>query len=167
MVVDVNKSMLISWQCPECLTRDSRKQSCECEDERHAGLMTTKTRCGSSRCESCGWEGSYLDGSTIDTVCHGLDPSFVAEAKRWSEHGVFSPADCVFLAWMQLDPLGEMALFAGCDVINNAGSFMVDTVCLMVRANRLPMGSDPLLVLGEVLGRLSMLERRVDESISR
>jgi hypothetical protein len=64
---------------------------------------------------------------------------------------------------MWLDPTDVMARFAGPNAVNKAGETLIDLVALLVKADRIGCGDDPLRAVEDVLERLTTLERREDE----
>lgn len=70
----------------------------------------------------------------------------------------FLPAECIWLAWAQMDPTDRLAVMAGSRACNNAGPFQIDAVCLLVQSDRLPVGASPLEALEGVLRRLDLVD---------
>jgi hypothetical protein len=104
-------------------------------------------------CSICGWGGTYpeLPGNCPEPM--------IECAQAWMDLG-FLPAECVWLAWAQMDPTDRLAVMAGARACENAGSFQVDAVCLLVQADRLTYGTRPLEALEGMLRRLDLLEER-------
>ena len=107
-------------------------------------------------CDLCGWEGTY-------PVLPEQTPEPLREtAQQWLDLGHL-PTEALFMAWMWLDPTDPMARFAGPNACNKAGETLIDLVTVLVRADRLPCGDDPVECVRNVCERLARLEQREDD----
>jgi hypothetical protein len=131
--------------------------TCECDIidpdvSGHAGYAFHDAPCEHASCENCGWSGVYPD------VLDGLPDSWEPEVRGWLAHGL-TPAEAAFCVWSGLDSTDRMAAMAKV-AVERAGPMMVDLVVTLVRADRLPMGGNPVDVVQGICDRLAALERR-------
>lgn len=157
-----NKFRTLAFQCPQCLTRDMKHHLCQCEGENkrrgwHSGALLKDGDVCDAMCGHCGWGGEW------PTIPEETPESLQSTAQKWLDLGHL-PTEALYLAWLWLDPSDPvMACFAGPNACNKAGEVLIDLVTILVRADRLPCGDNPVEAVKGICERLEKLERREDE----
>ncbi len=157
-----NRVRTLAFQCPQCLTRDIKHHVCNCEHDegrppRHSGSLLRDGDTCDAMCNVCGWGGEW------PTIPDDTPEGLATTAQQWLDLG-HTPTEALYLAWLWMDPSDPiMARFAGPNACNKAGETLIDLVTILVRADRLPCGDDPVEAVKGICERLDKLERREDE----